>query len=351
MLKRIVTLLAVLALLLPCLLVPASAAEVNSYYDYIDRLEVVDDDVLVSLSLPLDDFYVSVYNYTDSKEEFRDNSSSLSYLLQPNTDYSITFVYKWLNANEFPIGTIFNFDVDIYANNVENGVFFEARLGFANDSNGKIEHIIYGTNVLHKPDGFIWAENVTSTVILGTGGYGLVAMMPNFNHLESIYDTGEVKIRLNSCRVQFSLSALQFQVQQDSYSDTLLKDIEKKLDENGQKLDDIINRPANPKPPAGADNVTNAGQKEDQLLNSGAAGREEFNDMLGGSAASLELYTASFAFLSACINPIIDIPWIKEILTISIGLGLTGFLLNLGISAISKAGKDGGKSSGKGGGK
>ena len=87
------------------------------------------------------------------------------------------------------------------------------------------------------------------------------------------------------------------------------------------------------------------------MLNSGAAGREEFNDLLGGSAASLELYTSSFAFLSACINPIIDIPWIKEILTISLGLGLTGFLLNLGISAISKSGRDGGKSSGKGGGK
>lgn len=48
------------------------------------------------------------------------------------------------------------------------------------------------------------------------------------------------------------------------------------------------------------------------------------------------------------MQPIIDIPWIKSLITVSLGLGLTGFLLSLGNAALSRSGSSSDKSSKRG---
>ena len=345
MLKRIVPLVAVLALLLPCLLVPASAYDVVNYLDLVESVKPSGDDVIITLKLPTSDFYWSVYNNNTDDEIRRGNGNYMSVSgLNSTVPYTCSFVYKWLETAQFPVGSVFTFNTTIDYNSISS-CYFQPRLGFSNDTYDRAnEDLIFGDSLYWFRDGQRDDLTYTSSVVLSATDYKYMSVISSFTNLYCWQSTGKVIINLNSCYVTFTLSALEYQVAEGQKDSALLEQISGSLDE-------LINRPANPKPPAGADNVTNAGQKEDQLLNSGAAGRDEFNNMLGGSAASLELYTSSFAFLSACMNPIIDIPWIKEILTISLGLGLTGFLLNLGISAISKAGKDGGKSSGKGGGK
>lgn len=343
MFKRLVPLVAVLALLLPCLLVPASAAYVDGNGNVAYSLDevaasVIETDTTYEVSIDPDVMNLVHYvsgDYTDYPFYFVSLFGGGFDILYQNGRYELTpdgGGNFYVDISTFPESTSLSITVwlyDAFGNLVDDAPHsIDAYFKYTNSmvDNG------YVIPYWHDDTWFdgIWTLDLP---VPTTFQYANYMFLLEGDVVDATRPYVEAKIVFQKADIADNSEVLDA------------------IDKIEQKLDDIVNMPVNPKPPVGADNVTNAGEKEDQLLNSGAAGREEFNNMLGGSAASLELYTSSFAFLSACINPIIDIPWIKEILTISLGLGLTGFILNLGISAISKAGKDGGKSSGKGGGK
>ena len=334
MFKRIVPLVVALALLVPCLLVPASAATVKSPYIYTDGQVTWTDGVYnrYTLEIPLEHFMINVLRHSDNTQVgfvYNKDNCRVTVDMEAGALYSVIFSL----APGYPI--------------LMDGLPSEAKFNVEWEFYDNIPG--YGTPTTHAFVDFYSGSNVGSNNkkvcqhfwdvdLDGTGHYAIEPlewgdsiMRDEFNASADSFCFGfsfRFLMPFESGKYTFYLNSVKFHIYMPASSD-------------------IVNMPVKPTPPEGSDIVTDVGSKEDELLQSGAAGRDEFNNMLGSAAGSLENYIGSFAFLSACMNPVIDIPWIKEVLTISLGLGLTGFILNLGVSAISKAVKD--KSSGKGG--
>lgn len=369
MFKRIVPLVVALALLVPCLLVSASAADTDDvlnpesgyldYNDFITDVKVDGDNDLITCYIPLR--FSRIYLTDKVNERLSISANGTGYLegtIKPESkEHAFYFSTIALNGNrlacrDIPDGSTISFDYDFF-------IDADCPAYSSPKATAYIYYYDIDGNFIGEQHDFLGVVTVgdIDTASITIDKYPGAASMAFFLYVWNIVFIDNptymnIKAQMWPTKIEMSIASIHRLEQSSDKTNELLSALDKQLEKNGQKLNEIINMQVNPRPPDGSGSVSDVGKKEDMLLQDGAAGREEFNNMLGSAAGSLEYYTGSFGFLTACFTPLVsNIPWIREILTISLGLGTTGFLLNLGISALSKHSKDGDKSSGKGGGK
>lgn len=170
-------------------------------------------------------------------------------------------------------------------------------------------------------------------------------------YIKTIYTEHPCKITATSCKMEFSISSLYRQQMLTGKTNKLLSEVNKQLEANGQKLEDILQSQQNAQeyipqvsaPPVQGD-LDNLQDVEDNLMNDVNAGFDkahEFQEAAGGVITSLYIpIMAVSSLLSQLIGlDTSQIPGFYQILMVSMGLGLVGVLLNLGVNYVrSKAG-------------
>lgn len=376
MFKRVIPFILVVALLVPLFSLSVSAATYSDtiidYSDFITNIKVDGDNDLVTVSIPADYGSVAMWEKPYAQGEWRYlqqvPGGTLQRILPGGEGVNVYrfFFYQFAYGNYFdltdiPDDTVFSVTYTVSVGSTGYFIYpdYEIFTNFYNSSFALVDSKIeskFGITAFNNPQTISWTLNKSN----GARYLTSYVRMTDFQ----LDDTNvNVSINMDSIVMQFSISSLYRLQQSTGKTNKILSSVEKKLESQGKtlddildqqqqtndKLDDIVDMPLDPTPPPGADNITDFGDQEDALLNDTAAGRDEFNRVLGSSFASLEFYRSSFAFLTQCVTPIYNIPWIREILVISLGMGIVGFLLNIGLTAISKNVGSSGRSSKKGG--
>lgn len=112
------------------------------------------------------------------------------------------------------------------------------------------------------------------------------------------------------------------------------------IPDQNDKLDQIINGTVTPEPPAGSDSVGDLDDIEGGLKDDTAAGREEAEEIFNESSGLVASHISGFLFLSNVIERFMSVGWLRGILVISLSLGILGFLANIAMIA-GRNGRDG----------
>lgn len=205
----------VLALLLPCLLVPASAAEpyeIVSYHDLVKNIVVTANDVIVTLELPLEKCFFSVYNNVHDTEVIRGDGPTVSYIPKPLEEYTFSIGFKWLSSVDLPDGANFSFKAHISAENLAKTAQFQPRIGLAyTDEARKADTVLYGRRVnAENPLGLKVDETFSSSVVyknqlLNGALPRKVTPVAALADVSSFYTEKPVTVTLLSCLVTFNL--------------------------------------------------------------------------------------------------------------------------------------------------
>lgn len=102
-----------------------------------------------------------------------------------------------------------------------------------------------------------------------------------------------------------------------------------KLDTTNRLLEDIKNGTVDGTPPSGSDSVGDLESAEGALKNDTVAGREHANQIFNGSFEPILDNTSGFLFWVKTIEGLVGVGWLKGILTVSLALGIFGFLCNI----------------------
>lgn len=347
LLRRLCPLFLVVLLIVP-VAIPASAVA----YDYNDLPHSVtvdgsNDVVTVSLDPSMGNWFYKSYGDPQS-ELISGNSVILPADYLEYVQFEFFQKGSGLDPSNIPDGTAFTVVISATLDHASyNDHSFDFRLhlqnynqnwGFLNQSSGDLVDV----------PGFL------STTITLTSKYVSNAASV---YLFPVFDVNELQIKdpltfkVVSCSLTMSISSLFRQQQLTGKTNKLLGEVEKQLEANGQKLDDILQSQQNAQeyipqvsaPPVQGD-LDNLQGVEDNLMNDVNAGFDkahEYQEAAGGVITSLYIpLMAVSSLLSQLIGlDTSQIPGFYQILMVSMGLGLVGVLLNLGVNYVrSKAG-------------
>ena len=167
-----------------------------------------------------------------------------------------------------------------------------------------------------------------------------------------------IEIMTMSCQMSIS-SAYRMYEEANQENNKLLHEISKQLQNqgmtldqvleqnksNGDKLDQIIEGTVVPSAPVGSDKVEDLGELEDGLMDSAQDGLDQADTIFNSAPGIVALYATGFLFMSSVIEHVASAGWISGIITVSLALGLLGFIANIAVAVVR--GRSGG--SGKGG--
>ena len=109
----------------------------------------------------------------------------------------------------------------------------------------------------------------------------------------------------------------------------------------------IVNAIINSKKPVGSSGIVDVDDLEDYLKDNTSDGREEADEVMNEAPNLLLSHLSGFLFMATVIEVIYSAGWIRGILTVSLALGLFGFITNLVVSVgrdVEHRGKGAGKS-------
>lgn len=117
-------------------------------------------------------------------------------------------------------------------------------------------------------------------------------------------------------------TATYLKVELESKEEALLGDI-------SNELDNIANGTVEPDKSPADDKVNDVGQKEDQLLQDTAQGRENIVQYVTQAIAELSAYATAFVALNAIVDGFFYLPIIGPLIIISLSLGIFALIVNL----------------------
>lgn len=242
--QRIIVMVAVVALSVSFLVFPASAA--YDYNDLITNIEVDGDNDIVTISIPEEAIRISL-EYPSGYTTAVPSTLSLNASLIADHGYSLyvaAFRYvSYLDVTNIPDETLVTFNYTISssstgANWIRPSEYTQIRY-FANGSFIGKDTVKHNTGAGVQPGPFS-----------GSFSYDMVMHKPDgaqeaFFRFAlqdfSCYETTDFNFSVDSFTLTFSISSLYRLQEQTGKQNEILKAVEKKLEENGQKLDDIIN--------------------------------------------------------------------------------------------------------------
>lgn len=353
MLKRIIPLVAVLSLLVAIFVVPASAKTDNGitvidYNEYVSNVEVDGDNDIVTVSLPP---YLYGYQTDDSNGKHFTQGVPLGQLVSNNGKAVTAGLYfpgagvtkTYLDITNIPDGSIISTSGKVWleTNTLGSGTFegqyytnihyYDANFTLLDtktspiwpigEPNGAYVYELKWDFVMEKPDNAVYC--ITSFRFRIQGFYN-GASADNVFWFD--FDFPKLKMSINS-----------------------LYRLQEQTGKTNKLLDQIVNGEVTPETPNGAGSVGDLEDVEDALKDDTAAGRDEADQIFNESSDLVASHMAGFLFLSNVIERFIGVGWLRGVLTVSLSLGILGFLANIAMYA-ARNGRDAkGSKSSKGG--
>lgn len=377
MIKRIIPLVVIMALVVPFLLFPASAAEFDNYYTYEELYHTVqlnEDATIVTVQVPLDTISF-LFARAGNTGTYYDESNCFVFECAENVPYEIriySFSNRLFDIRDIPTGTEFTFDVSLDANIVAQCTGPDIRTAiYYYDING-IETSFKGISHdgIGLKDHYVLSQKMEKAPGYSFASFGV--KMLNFIPKDDF--TGSITV--NSFQMKMSIASLYWQEMQTGKTNAILTEVEKQLEANGKKLDDvidkidqngeklddvidgvqdngdkldeIINGEVNPERPEGSDSVDDLGKLEDELLGSAQEGMDDYEVFIDESMSFIENHAQAFALMSIVFDSFLGVGWLHGIFVISLSLGIFGYLVNIAFKAAGDARSKGARA-GKGG--
>lgn len=345
-LLRYISIFLVLVSLLAVAVLPASAA-VLDYNDYVSNVTVDGDNDLVTVNFPLNNVYFALYDYnTGTTAEAV--SLSASFNLSANHRYNLFFLFYYpsdsLSLADIPSDTVFTVDADISSQHN----FFDVSL-----------EAFYNINYFYDSKGNYVGS--TSNPVSVTDHYTFSSVLPQLASNFASFNPGlqwanwaanyddTLSITVHSLTMQFSISSLLRLQQTTGKTNAILKEVEQKLADQGQtledvlgeqqdtneKLDDIINGTVDPETPSGSDVVGDLDDAEGHIRDDASSGLQQGEQVQQNALQVLGQYLSAFACVSWIFDKFATIPLFSGLLALSFSLGICGAILGLGLSIAS----------------
>ena len=238
--QRILPLVVVFALLIPLLVFPASA--VYDYNDFITDIEVDGDKDIVTITVPADSFKIQfVSSEIGLNEIFYSNTFSWS--LEALRTYSL-YAYGfskggYLDVTNIPDGSLVTFDVSISSVQPAGGYgtpSWSTQIYYYD--NGK--SYLGQNNVSHGKEAI--RDNLTFEMTMNkVTGSSQATFNLIMRELQPFYSC-DFTFTIESLNLTLSISSLYRLQEQTGKTNEILSAVEKKLEQNGQKLDDVIDK-------------------------------------------------------------------------------------------------------------
>ncbi len=236
---------------------PVSATGID-YNDYISRVEVDGSNDLVTVTIPAELCFVRVYDYTSRSDIYTGYGASHTFEALTGHSYAFQmwpFGYPWgadggLDISNIPDGTSgtvsFSSNVDVGGDTEQHSA--TAYFTYRNENQIVVEHSYVDYTYTPGSHDFDFVVNPPSnaTVLEFEDSVGF-----------AVFDDGSYNFTVNDTVLVMSISSLYRLQQETGKTNTILAEVQKQLESNGQKLEDIIS--------GSSDQQNQAGQFKDEI--------------------------------------------------------------------------------------
>ena len=358
--KRILLIGSLLVLLVCVFIVPASAEEIN-YRDYEGNVKVDGDNDIVTVDLPTywftgliampDGAGLQPWNGHSFSCTIGDDTNKLNIYLAPfGTEigaYDRDYTGRYLSMDNIPS------DAEFY---LQFGVTTSSPNSFSVSS---IQERVYSVNASHAS---LYSMNTypggepgsfaVSTVFDAVDSQG---WFPEYiMYLQSggtTFAGTTISFVVYNFRLEVSISSLYRLQEETGRTNDLLTEVNKQLAEQGKtmdeivnqqqqtndKIDDIINYQPEVNTPEGGEVVGDLEDIEDSVMEDVNDGFSQAEDIQLSVFEILAQYVTAFGAVSYIFDLFAFMPFIRALLTISLGLGIVATLLNIGLSVSTGA--------------
>lgn len=357
MLKRIIPLVAILAIIASIFAFPVSADDrvengmtIVDYNDYVSNVQVDGDNDIVTVTLPP---YMYGYIQKDHNGQYMTDGVPLGSLYcfpdDNLTDYASVYypgsgiTKTYLDLANIPDGSSFS---------TKGKVWIEPNLNGKLDASVDVQYYCcieyFNSNFVSVGSQRTQIKGVSYN--LGAHVYelpfdGIIEKPENASYCVTFFQFRVVNIDNDGSpiRVWFDFDRPSLKMSISS-----LYRLQEQSGKTNELLDKIVNGEVTPEAPEGSGSVGDLDDVEGALKDDTSAGREEAEQIFNESWGLVVAHTAGFLFLSDVIERMIGVGWMRGILTVSLSLGIFAFLVNIAITTGNKLSSKGGKS-GKGG--
>ncbi len=332
--KRILILSVCVALLICAFALPASAAGID-YNDYVSEVVVDGDNDLVTVRIPASLAYMRIYDYTDKTEIYEGFGANHSVDLIADHEYGFQLFplgYPWsvdggLDLDLIPDGTLTTIDFDMFLGVTDqlpmNATFYT----IYRDSGGS------SVNSSYVDYEFSGATTFSGTISDSSSSAAIV-QYENVVFFQVPFDESGTFI-IHDTVLTMSISSLLRQQQITGKTNKLLDKVNKQLEANGQKLDQIINDQVDPEAPVGSDIVGDIDDAEGQIRDEAQSGLDQGVEVQQSALDLIIQYASGFAVVGWIFNLFADIPFFSGLLYVSFALGIVSAILGLGLSVVN----------------
>lgn len=359
MIKRFIPLAVAVALLIPVFLIPVGASSDPvpwNYMDYVTNVTVDGENDIVEFDVPLDFSYIAVYNRELDYREASKTGFLAGEFPQPLTEYSMYInpidSKHPLSVKNIPKGAILTLDLKVDFVPDEFNINWDFPSG--------------QVDVYYMNDDFKDLARETIAVEFSPEmtipfeffrGYNLgscIAIVISFDNIKPfLWEDYTYTVEITRMHCEMSISSLYRLPEITQQNNKLMTQINKKLDEQGilledlmkeqgetnDKLDQIIEGTVAPSAPVGSDSVGDLGDLEDDLFNSAQDGLDQADNIFNNAPGIVALYSSGFLFMANVIEHFSSAGWISGILTVSLALGLLGFIANIAVAVVRSSAK------------
>lgn len=361
--KRLIPIVFVVAVVVSLFAFPTYANDDPipwNYNDYVTDVVVDGENDLVSFDVPLEFSYISVYNNSIGYRQVSRTGKLEGTFPKP---------HHWYMSYINPIDS----QHPLSLRNVPDGatLTIETRVNIPTSNTIEWSTTSATVSVIYMNDqwqdvytesyGKTFATNMTIPIdIKKVDGATSVAIVFHFPDIYPVLmNDYSFTVEIYRMHCEMAISSLYRLPEVTQQNNKLMTQINKKLDEQGVKLDDlmkeqgetndkldqIIDGTVAPSAPAGSGAVDDLGDLEDDLLGGAQDGLDQADTIFNNAPGIVALYATGFLFMSSVIEHVASAGWISGIITVSLALGLLGFIANIAVAVVR--GRSGG--SGKGG--
>ncbi len=317
------------------LLVPAHAESIN-YNDYVSSVSVDGLNELVTVTIPKEMAQIQVFSIDGNKYTLvASGTEYVEYNFSPYGEYRVTvwpFGSRHTNNNGLdlsyiPAGTEitsgFGFDFLNVPNFVGDGFLYVDYLYFPYDSVNYLARdthdYLYSENNISFRDTYT-LRSVDSAKLLNVEWY-----YDGFY----FFDESPTGVHVNDTVLTFSISSLIRQQQLTGETNELLDEVSSQLEEQGKKLDDIINYTPSGSAPDGSEDFSELHNQEDQLLGDVQNYLDSGLTYFENASGIVIKFGEAFQAWKLLTSPVFRLPFANDILTVSVSLGLIGTIVGL----------------------
>lgn len=327
-----VFILAFCSALLVCALAVSASAETFSYSDYVTNVKVDGDNDIVTVVIPIKSAEIILYDYnTDKSNKALATNANFPVYMDHSYSLNLTLYYPdSISLTDIPSGTMLTVDADVnlvhgsldISSAYEDGFFYfyNADMGRVDSYVAKVTSIGYFKWNLELPE-------YESTYKSFCPGIAYRKFIPN--------EDTNLSVNINSVTLQFSISSLLRLQQETGRTNVILGEVQKQLEANGQKLDDIMNVTVDPSAPVDSDVVGDIDDAEGQIRDDAQAGIDQGLEVQQSALDIVIQYASGFAVVGWIFNLFADIPFFSGLLYVSFALGIVSAILGLGLSIVN----------------